>query len=119
MLSSADIGELRNAAKEAMPSTMQLWRGTRTEMPGGGSTVAWSNIGTSVCAIGTSLSRTALVGDQARTEADAVVTFPGDSTLDVRPEDRLVVDGTEYEVQGYAEREDRWQITRRVLVSRV
>lgn len=78
------------------------------------------DLGEEVCAVTSSVSSAALVGDDQRTSADAVFTIPGDSPLDILPSDQIqLVGGPRYEVQGYAERTGAWQIRKRVLAARV
>lgn len=121
MFEPSDIAELRDTAKMAMPSTVELFRPAESPYPGGGTDRSGNpvSMGTSECAVRTNVSSTALIGDSQRTESDAVIVLPGDTPLDIRPTDRMQVDGVMYEVQGFADREDPWIITRRVLVSRV
>lgn len=112
---------MRETARGFMPDRVRILRPGTTEDPMGGATSGpLVLIGEEVCAFATNLSTSALVGDVQRTTADGVFTLPGDSTMDVRPQDRAeLVGGPTYEVQGYLERGGRFQITKRVLVSRV
>jgi hypothetical protein len=120
MLSASELQELRDAAKEAMPDRVRILRPAAGEDPMGGSSGgAPTVIGEEVCAFTTNLSSSALVGDQQRTSADGVFTLPGDTALDVRPQDQAqLIGGPLYEVQGHAERGGRFSVTKRVLVAR-
>lgn len=120
MFSDSDLQELRDAARLAMPSTARLLRSEETTDPLGNTIPGEAvEVGSSICAITTNLSQSALVGDQGRTTADAVVILPGDTALAPLPTDQLEVDGQVYELQGWADKSGRWGITRRVLVSRL
>ncbi len=121
MLSTQDIAEMRAVAKEAMPDRVRIFRPGAEEDPMGGTVPsAPVLIGEETCAFTTNVSQNALVSDQQRTSADGLLSLPGDTTLDIRPQDRaqLVGDAVMYEVQGYAERAGRYVITKRVLVAR-
>jgi hypothetical protein len=120
MLTATDIAEMRAVAKEAMPDRVRIYRPSTEEDPMGGLGGGLpALIGEEDCAFSTSLSSSALVGDDQRTSADGVFTLPGDTTLDVRPQDKAqLVGGPTYEVQGYLERGGRFEITKRVLVAR-
>lgn len=121
MLSVSEIASLRAIVREACPSTAELRRPSRVNMEGGGIDRSGPEVsqGTDVCSFSTRISQTALIGDAQRLEADAVVTFAGDTTLDIRESDRLVVDGVKYEAQGTLAQVDPYKISKQVLVSRV
>jgi hypothetical protein len=122
MLSGDDLKDMRDAANLAMPDQLELLRDMSSgeDEMGGRSEPDWQVVGTSICALSSTISQSALVGPEQRTTSDAVVTIPGDSPLEPEPDDRIqVVGGHEYEVQGYAERSGRFQITKRMLVARI
>lgn len=125
MLSASDLADMREVAREAMPDRVRILRPGTTEDPMGGTMSGPpQTIGEEICAFSTNLSSSALVGDVQRTSADGVFTLPGDTTLDVRPQDQAQLigeaeAGPTYEVQGYLERGGRFEITKRVLVARV
>ncbi len=102
MLSASDVADMRAVAREAMPDRVRILRPGTTEDPMGGSIVGTPTlIGEEDCAFTTSLSASALVGDQQRTSADGVFTLPGDTLLDIKPQDQAqLIGGQLYELQG-------------------
>lgn len=122
MLSAKDLADLRALAKAWMPDRIQVIRPGDDEDPmGGGGGGPTTVVGEEQAAISSYVSQSQLVGDQQRVAADLSVTIPGDSTIDIQPQDRVKIlpDGITYEVQGYPERAGRFQITKQLLVSRL
>lgn len=84
---------LRGLLWLGLSETGVLYRGSATSDGGGGGTVAWSTVGTTVCRLDAATDRDRrTTGGRVDERATHTVTYPSGS-LTVEPEDQLVVAG--------------------------
>lgn len=112
MLSDAQIAAAREIAERTLPDTCTIQRKT-TQNVGGEQVETWSDLATNVaCRLApVGGGEEGEVGGRISEEATVLITLP--AKQDVEEADRIVLDGTTYEVNLVRKRGE-WEITRRV-----
>jgi SPP1 family predicted phage head-tail adaptor len=111
--------ELSNArfdAEKLMPNTAVVIRNVEGRSPTGAKTFTPVDIATHRCRIGPVSGRSAVVASKITATKAAVVSIP--AVTDVKEQDKLRVDGLVWEVQQVLDRDDRYEVIKRVVVSR-
>lgn len=116
-MNSRELSEMRAEQEKQMPEVVYIQRLTRTPDGAGGWTETWQTVATTNGRIATNQRG---AGEEVRAGAvtaygEFVVTLPHDTEL--RQDDRLQINGAQYEVKAIFERSEKTAL--RVLVSKV
>ena len=98
MLDSAELATYRDAFNELLSDSCVIQRLVTASDGQGGSTSAWSAVGTALCNVSPlkTASGSPVVGEQVTEVADRIVTLPAET--DVRAADQLSIAGSTYTV---------------------
>lgn len=110
LLSDAEISQMRTVAAEALPASGTIYTQTWTSDGGGGGSITWAASGTANCRIGPISGAERESGDRISSDADFIVTFPGDTSITT--DSRVVSGGGTYAVAAIRDRS--WDLTTRV-----
>ncbi len=119
MLTSAEIAAMREVTATTFDSTAVIQAKGWISDGGGGGTTTWAPAGTAPCHISPKPPLEVpepIVGDRVTANADWVVTFPAETSID--RESRVVIAATTYEVAAISAPRT-WELTRRVEVTEV
>ncbi|MEJ5222844.1 MAG: phage head closure protein [Anaerolineales bacterium] len=116
-LSDSEITSIRETQKKYLPDTVYIQRLTRLSDGAGGWTEAWQTVATTKGRMAPSQRKYGEVvqGGALTAYSEYIVTLPYDTEL--QQDDRLQINGTQYEVKGILDRSEKTAL--RVIVSKV
>jgi SPP1 family predicted phage head-tail adaptor len=116
-MNSRELSEMRAEQEKQMPEVVYIQRLTRTPDGAGGWTETWQTLETTNGRIAPSQRGAGeeVRGGAVKVYGEFIVTLPHDTEL--RQDDRLQINGTQYEVKAIFERSEKTVL--RVLVSKV
>lgn len=117
MTSTDDLAKIREEQNNLMPETVYIQHLTRVPDSAGGWTEVWQTTTTTKGRIAPSQRQAGEImqGGAMTAYGEYIVTLPYDTVLD--QEDRLQINGVQYEVKAVFERSEKTAL--RVLVSKV
>lgn len=117
MTSTNDLAKIRAEQVKLMPDNVYIQRLIRTSDGAGGWSEAWQTVATTKGRMAPSQRKYGEVvqGGALTAYSEYIVTLPYDTEL--QQDDRLQINGTQYEVKGILDRSEKTAL--RVLVSKV
>lgn len=110
MLTARELSQMRTVAAEALPGTAVIQTQAFTSDGGGGGSVVWSASGTVACRIGPMSGVEREKGARLSSDADFIVTLPGNATITTNS--RIISAGGTFNVEAIRDRS--WDLTTRV-----
>lgn len=112
---SGDLTKIRTEQNKLMPETVYVQRLTRTSDNAGGWTETWQTAATTKGRIAPNQGGETARGGAVRADNEYIITLPHD--VDLRQDDRLQINGAQYEIKTIYERSEKTAL--RILVNKL